>query len=162
MNARTRDHDNRLAAWHAELSSLRTRVDVLATGRPVAGTAATASLSNAAARLDVANGPPTIDLGIRMLEQGQYESARTLFERLQTLEPDDARVWYFGAIAVGLVSGDWEDRAKELAEKGLDRECAGTPPGPVIDAALATRVPLLGEPWLDALRRRELNRHRTQ
>jgi Tetratricopeptide repeat len=91
---------------------------------------------------------PTLDLGIGLLERGQYASARELFLRLQVARPDDARVWYFSAIAEGLTSGDWDGEAQRLAKKGLECERAGHPSTARIDAALATRTPIKGEDWI--------------
>ena len=50
----------------------------------------------------------------------------------------------WAALAVGLVSGDWDDEARELAQKGVERERAGMPPTSEIDASLATRTPIKG------------------
>ena len=83
------------------------------------------------------------------------------FEKLQHIEPSDARVWYLGALAVGLVSGDWDDQANDLAEQGLTRERAGSPPSAQIDATLASLSPITGESWLNSLRRRALGTTRT-
>jgi hypothetical protein len=99
---------------------------------------------------------PTMDLGIGLLERGQYASAREVFLRLQLAQPDDARVWYLSALAEGLTGGDWNGQAKRLAEKGLECERAGRPSTGRIDAALATRTPIKGQDWIAALRRRVL------
>ena len=71
-------------------------------------------------------------------------------------------MWYFGALAAGLTSGDWNGEAKQFVEKGIERERAGTPPTAQIDAALTTRTPIEGEPWLNSLRRQALNANRTE
>jgi hypothetical protein len=62
---------------------------------------------------------------------------------------------------VGLASGDWEDETRDLVEKGLNRERAGTLPAAQIDAAVATDTPIEGEPWLNSLRQRSLSLNRT-
>jgi predicted Zn-dependent protease len=100
---------------------------------------------------------PTMDLGIHLLERGQYASAREVFLRLQVAQPNDARVWYLSALAEGLTGGDWDGAAKRLAEKGLECERAGHPSTARIDAALATRTPIKGEDWIASLRRRVLS-----
>jgi hypothetical protein len=165
LPAKVRDHENRLATLTQELHRLRSLIDSVTScdGHRLATSLVAAGSEGARAG---ASGPaltesPEINLGIHLLEQGQYPSARTLFERLQRLQPGDARVWYFGALAVGLASGDWNDQARELAEKGLERERAGTPPTAQIDRALDTPTPLKGEPWLNALRQRSLSANRT-
>jgi hypothetical protein len=95
-------------------------------------------------------------LGIDLLQRGQHATAREVFLRLQVARPDDARVWYFSALAEGLTSGDWNGEAKRLAEKGLECERAGHPSTATIDAALATRTPIKGEDWIASIRRRVL------
>ena len=95
-----------------------------------------------------------MDLGIGLLERGQYATVREVFLRLQVAQPDDARVWYLSALAEGLARGDWDGEARRLAEKGLECERAGRPSTTQIDAALATRTPIKGEDWLASLRRR--------
>jgi predicted Zn-dependent protease len=97
-----------------------------------------------------------MDLGIGLLERGQMATAREVFLRLQVAQPDDARVWYFSAMAEGLTSGDWDGRARQLGEKGLKCERAGRPSSAQIDAALATRNPSKGQDWIASLRRRVL------
>ena len=165
MTTKVRDLDRRLATALDEMKSLRMRLDALTTG-PAASLAATVALpETAAARAPVAVelGPPSTSMerGISMLEQGQYESARNLFEQLTRKHPLDARVWYYAAIAVGLASGDWNDEARELAEKGVERERAGSPPAAEVDAALNTSTPIKGKAWLNGLRQRSLTANRT-
>jgi hypothetical protein len=97
-----------------------------------------------------------LELGISLLERGQFASACEIFQRLQVAATNDARVWYLSALAEGLTSGDWDGLAKRLAEKGLERERAGTPSTAQIDTALATRTSTKGESWIASLRRRIL------
>ena len=142
LPARIRQTDNQLETVRAEFKTLQSRLDSFMNGdRPVVG--AVAALRAQSADLSppgtgIAPPSPTMEMGIHLLEQGQYESARKIFDGLQRSEPSDARVWYFGALAVGLASGDWDDEARHLVEKGLERERAGTPPAAAIDAALVT------------------------
>jgi hypothetical protein len=162
---KTGEHDNRLRTLEGEIKFLRSRIDSLTSvGGP--GLSATSALSGQEAALppaSSASGPegPSMALGIQLLKKGQYASARTIFDGLQNREPTDARVWYFGALAVGLVSGDWDDQATELALKGLERERSGTPPTDQIDATLAKLGPFKGEGWLNSLRRRFVSVNKT-
>jgi hypothetical protein len=103
---------------------------------------------------------PTMQLGISLLEHGQYVQAREMFLRLELSIPKDARVWYLAALAEGLTSGRWDGEAQRLAEKGIERERAGTPSTAQIDAALATTTPIRGQKWLASLRQRILGADR--
>ena len=161
LPAQVRHLDNRIETLQEEFKTLRARIEAMQ-GGSIGGRMSpgmTLPPANAAAgRLDDP-GPdnPTLDLGIHLLERGQYASAREVFLRLQVAQPDDARVWYFSALAEGLTSGDWDGEAKRLVEKGLECERAGHPSTARIDAALATRTPIKGEDWIASLRRRVLN-----
>ncbi len=98
-----------------------------------------------------------MDLGISLLERGQYATAREVFLRLQAAQANDARVWYLSALAEGLTSGDWKGEARKLAERGLECERAGHPSTAQVDAALATRTPIKGQDWIASLRSRILS-----
>jgi Flp pilus assembly protein TadD len=163
LPARSRDHDSRLDSLTKDLKIMQLRMDSFAASQVAAGNTASPALIGAPglAAGDAGTDGPTMELGIRLLEQGQYPSARTLFERLERIQPNDARVWYFGALAVGLASGDWDDQARDMVEKGLERERAGTPPTAEIDAAFGTRIPIKGQSWLDSVRKKSLNASQT-
>jgi TolA-binding protein len=166
LPAKVRHYDNRLETMQEEIKTLRSRIESLTGGR-VEGLNPNLALprqSSAAAppATDNQAESPTMELGITLLERGQYVSAREVFLRLERAQPRDALVWYFGALATGLTSGDWNGEAKQFVEKGIERERAGTPPTAQIDAALATRTPIQGEPWLNSLRRQALNANRTE
>jgi hypothetical protein len=164
LPARFRHLENRIETVQEDLKILRARVEaqqggVSAGGPPgltlPRGTGALAAPEGG----NTSGEDPTMELGISLLERGQYASAREVFQRLQLAQPKDARVWYLSAMAEGLTSGNWDGTAKKLAEKGLERERAGTPPAARIDAALATRTPIRGEDWIASLRRRVLSAH---
>ncbi len=166
LPAKVRYCDNRLETMQEEIKTLRSRIESLTGGR-VEGLNANLALprpSSAAAppATDNQAESPTMELGITLLERGQYASAREVFLRLERAQPRDALVWYFGALAAGLTSGDWNGEAKQFVEKGIERERAGTPPTAQIDAVRVTRTPIEGEPWLNSLRRQALNANRTQ
>ena len=165
LPGQVRDHDTRLSNLQAELRNLQARIDsrTSGTGRePATNLTLVHQKDEPPASVTVIDTTkPTIEKGVRLLAQGHYASARATFEKLRLVEPSDARVWYFGALAVGLVSGDWDDQATDLAEKGLARERAGTPSSAEIDATLARLAPITGESWLNSFRRRSLNGDRT-
>lgn len=87
------------------------------------------------------DGDATMDLGIELFRQGRYAQAREVFRRLQAERPHDARVWYYSALANGLITHAWDGRTQRLFEQGVQRERAQTPPGEQIDAAFQDLQP---------------------
>lgn len=160
LPAKVRQCDTRLETLLAEIKSMRSRVDALASGEraALANDSPAPPPGGAATAPPAASQPPnpTMELGIKLLQRGQNASAREVFARLENAQPNDARVWYFAALAAGLASGDWEGEAKQLVEKGIERERNGSPSTAEVNAALKTRVPIEGMPWLNSLRRQAL------
>lgn len=161
LPAQVRHYDNRLETLQEDLKTLRARIESMQ-GGSVAGTTPGVTLpSGKSAHGSVGESGsstnPTLDLGIGLLERGEYATAREIFLRLQAAQPDDARVWYLSALAEGLTKGNWQGEPQRLAEKGLECERAGNPPTADIDAALATHTPIKGEDWIASLRRRVLS-----
>lgn len=163
LPARLRHDENRLETLQEDIRAIRVRLESMpgaaatATARMAPGLSippgSTASGPSGDAR-DPSN--PTMDLGISLLERGQFASAREVFLRLQVAQPDDARVWYLSALAEGLTKDDWTGEARRLADRGLECERAGHPDTARIDAALATTTPIKGQDWVASLRRRVL------
>jgi hypothetical protein len=159
-----RQSDRRFEILQAEIKTLRSRIEALAVAngraeREASSPAPAASIPAAAAP-PAANGQdpnPTMELGIKLLQRGQNGSAREVFARLQNAHPNDARVWYFAALAAGLTTGNWEGEAKQFVDKGVERERSGSPSTAEVDAALKTRVPIEGMPWLNSLRKQGLS-----
>jgi len=74
---------------------------------------------------------------------------------MELTDPDDARVWYYAALAHGFATKQWnEDGAGRLVEKGIERERAGTPPKPVIDETFKGLTSATGKDWLAGYRQR--------
>jgi hypothetical protein len=94
-----------------------------------------------------------IDQGAAMIKDGRYADAREWFGKLEEVHPDDARVWYLAALATGLATNNWDGEAKRLADKGVERERAGTPSSSRIDSALAGLTLPTGREWLAYYRR---------
>lgn len=165
LPAQVRHYDNRVESLQEEIKTLRSRIESLTSDRSEGSNTKSASPHKSEAAPPATKNQaesPTMELGVTLLERGQYASAREVFMRLELAQPRDARVWYFGALAAGLTTGKWDGEAKQFVEKGIERERAGTPSTAEIDAALATRKPITGEPWINALRRKALNADRTQ
>ncbi|MGO9920937.1 MAG: hypothetical protein ACLQIB_40395 [Isosphaeraceae bacterium] len=90
--------------------------------------------------------------GVALFKSGYYPEANNVFRQLQVTRPTDARVWYYSALADGMTSGDWTRSARELVERGLECERAGTPEKNQIDVALIGLTEAQGRNWLNAYR----------
>lgn len=90
--------------------------------------------------------------GVALFKSGNYAEANNVFRQLQVTRPADARVWYYSALADGLATGDWTRSARELVERGLECERAGTPEKDQIDVALIGLTEAQGRKWLNAYR----------
>jgi len=93
--------------------------------------------------------------GAELFHQKKYQDALDLFDRLEQTNPDDARVWYYAALAHGFAKNQWnKDGTGRLVEKGIERERAGTPPSRVIDETFKDLTSDTGKDWLAAYRKR--------
>jgi hypothetical protein len=90
----------------------------------------------------------TLKLAIGLFREGHYSQAYDVLRRLQRERPQDARIWYYSALANGMATGDWSGKTKRLAEQGLACEKDGRPSRNDIDAALADLPSGRGEAWL--------------
>ncbi len=161
LPAKVRHYDNRLESMQEEIKSLRSRIESSPGGRgEVDGKASPSRPKASASPASETTESPSMALGVTLLERGEYASAREVFLRLELAEPRDARVWYLGSLATGMATGKWDGEAKSFAEKGIERERAGTPPSAEIDTLLATRSSIKGVPWLNSLRRKSLEPNR--
>jgi hypothetical protein len=163
LPAKVRECETHLETLQEEIKSLRLQIESQRNGQ---GRREAASTELALPRQTGASAPPSgvrndegpqMELGISLLQRGQYASACEVFDRLREAQPRDARVWYFAGLAAGLASGKWEGEAKQFVDKGIDLERKGSPATAQVDAALATRVPIEGVPWLNSLRRQALS-----
>jgi hypothetical protein len=151
-------HREEFDKFREEFKVLRAQVDAMQVGRPADGAVQRPRTTGSSPP-----GSPGASIsramkdGIDLLERGQYAAARLIFVRLQVAQPDDARVWYFSALAEALTYGSWDGEPKRLADKGLECERAGHPSTAEIDAALATSGPIKGAEWIASLRRRVLD-----
>jgi len=94
-----------------------------------------------------------INEGVDLIREGHFTEARDLFAKLADMQPEDARIWYLGALATGLATNNWDGEARRLADKGVERERAGTPSSSRIDSALARLTLPTGRDWLAFYRR---------
>jgi hypothetical protein len=92
--------------------------------------------------------------GARFMDQRKFADALKAFEELQKTHGDDARVWYFSALARGFSTNDWRGETERLVEKGIERERLGTPNKAKIDSSFSSLKKETGKEWLAAYRQR--------
>jgi outer membrane murein-binding lipoprotein Lpp len=92
--------------------------------------------------------------GIDLFQQRRYKEAADSFSNLARSKPDDARVWYYAAVARGFATGDWKGETERLVTRGVEREKAGTPEKSMVDSAFSGLRPEGGKDWLNFYRRR--------
>jgi hypothetical protein len=97
---------------------------------------------------------PDFESAISQFRDKRYSEAYSVFRRLLQSRPDDARLWYYAAIAYGLASNDWGRMAQSMAEEGLTHEKAGHPQKSAIDAAFSGLTKETGKDWLAYYRQR--------
>jgi len=110
-------------------------------------------------RVASTSGKPLADAalepGATLLNQHKYKEALDYFSKLERTNPDDARVWYYAALAHGFATRQWtEEGTGRLVEKGIECERAGTPSRAVIDATFDKLTSDQGKDWLAAYRKR--------
>ena len=120
----------------------------------VAGTLEALKAQVATITTPVAMAADEMGQAVALFRQGKWAEARDLFAKLQADSPDDARVWYFSALANGLASRDWKGESERLVAAGMAREKAGKPEKAKIDAAFADLTPATGKDWLAFYRNR--------
>ncbi len=101
--------------------------------------------------------PPVSSLlqaGVEFFQKKNYAEASDFFAGLVKTQPDDARVWYYAALSRGLATRDWKGETERLVTQGVDREKAGKPDKPQIDAAFNDLTAETGKDWLAYYRRR--------
>ncbi len=92
--------------------------------------------------------------GVEFFQKQNYAEASEVFAGLTRTRPDDARVWYYAALSRGLATRDWKGETERLVTQGVDREKAGKPDRPQIDAAVADLTAETGKDWLAFYRQR--------
>jgi hypothetical protein len=162
------EESQKLSPLPASFQSLRQRVDALDKGLGSLRTEVAAvpkqldASLNALKETMVARPAPdhasptdtARDLGAALFREGKYVAAREVFLALVKSDPNDARLWYFAALANGLTSGDWTGESDRMVRRGLACEQRGSPKRADIDAQFATITKEQGKDWLDEWRKR--------
>ncbi len=142
LSAQASALEKALADQKGEIASLRDQVKSLSETKPAPAPAAAA---NGAADADFAR-------AVDLYKKGQYAPARDAFAKLQESSPNDARVWYFGALSTGSATNVWTGETERLVTKGVDLEKAGSPDAAKINSAFADLNPPAVKTWLDFYR----------
>jgi len=92
---------------------------------------------------------------VELFRKNEFGPAREEFAKLRTSDPDDARVWYYSALATGFATNEWGQDSDTLrfVNRGMELERQGKPDKSSIDAAFADLAPS-AKAWLDAFRDR--------
>ena len=164
LAARVETVEKNTSKTQSELEQIRAQIDVVRSRMDEARLHAAGSFaSDTTATRDAMRLLPATDPdldrgylseGARLMEQRKYADAFKVFHELQMTHPDDARVWYFSALARGFSTNDWRGETERLVEKGIEREREGTPNKTKIDSAFSILTKETGKDWLDAYRRR--------
>jgi hypothetical protein len=89
------------------------------------------------------------DLCALLFRDAKYAAAREFFLTLVQYHPNDARLWYYAALANGLTSGDWTGESERMVRRGLACEQEGRPKRSDIDAQFSTLTREQGKDWLE-------------
>ena len=96
----------------------------------------------------------TRELGAALFRDGKYPAARDVFLTLVQVYPNDARLWYFAALANGVTSENWAGDTEAMVRRGLACEQSGRPKRSDIDAQFSTLTKEQGKDWLAEWRKR--------
>jgi TolA-binding protein len=158
----------KLSPLPATFESLRQRVDALDKGlnalrTEIAGVpkqldASLNALKDAmvsrSAPVQVSPADIARNVGAALFREGKYPAAREVFLVLLQNDPNDARLWYFAALANGLTSGNWAGDSEGMVRRGLACEQRDMPKRSDIDAQFSTLTKEQGKDWLEEWRKR--------
>jgi TolA-binding protein len=139
--------DKGLTALHTEVAAVPKQLD--ASLNALKDAMVSRSAPDQVSPADIAR-----DLGAVLFREGKYPAARDVFLILVQNNPNDARLWYFAALANGLTSGDWTGESERLVRRGLECEQGGRPKRSDIDAQFSTLTREQGKDWLEEWRKR--------
>jgi TolA-binding protein len=162
------EESRRLSPLPATFASLRQRVDALDKGLNALRTEVAAvpkqidaslnalkdAMVSRSAPAQVSPADIARDVGAVLFRDGKYAAAREVFLTLVQYYPNDARLWYYAALANGLTSTDWTGESERMVRRGLACEQEGKPKRSDIDAQFSTLTKEQGKDWLEEWRKR--------
>jgi hypothetical protein len=145
----------RVAGLEKSMAELRAALAPVEGQVKKTGSSALASMTAPASRTvpDSLVADSALAEGVQLFKRGKYAEALAVFGKLAQSNPDDARVWYFAALANGLKTGQWHNETERLVNKGVERERAGTPDTAKINSAFADLTQAKGRDWLASVRK---------
>ncbi len=146
--------DTGLNAVRTELAAVRTEVAAVPKQLDASLNALKDAIESRPASAQVSPADVARDVGAGLFRDGKYPAAREVFFTLVQHYPDDARLWYFAALAHGLISGDWTGESAGMVRRGIACEEKGSPKRSDIDAQFSTLTKEQGKDWLDECRKR--------
>jgi TolA-binding protein len=161
------EESQRLSPLPATIQSLRQRVDAVDKGLNALRTEVAALPKQLDASLNalkdaiksrpapdqVSPGDIARDFGAALFREGRLAGAREIFLALIENYPNDARHWYFAALANGLTTGNWTGESERMVRRGLECEKGGKPKRSDIDAQFSTLTKEQGKDWLGEWRK---------
>ena len=167
LSTRSRDMEDQLNRLKDEVKGLRDQpVAERERGGPIASPPIIVEAMKSRLEMPPAPVPPVdpnapdeaLAAGMALFKKGKYPQAEAIFRNLQLTKPQDARVWYYSALANGLASGQWEGETRSFVMQGAERERAGLPAASIIDSAFADLSSASGKDWLASYRTRLMKR----
>jgi hypothetical protein len=86
--------------------------------------------------------------GVSLYAQGSYADANACFRSCRSFDPSDPLPWYFGALAHGFATDDWQVESVRLAQEGVKRESGKPEFTAKVKAALSSLTAAKGGDWL--------------
>jgi TolA-binding protein len=130
LDGRVDGFDKSLTAFREEFETFR------ADTRKASEAAKAADNAGAAGKPEDAILPDSaLEPAVALFQAGKYKEASDAFRKLTESHPNDARAWYYAALSRGSATKEWQGETARLAEKGVEREKAGTPDIATIDAS---------------------------
>ena len=144
------DLDGRIAAMGADLVALKAEVAALKKGSG-AGPGTAAAPRPEVKDVDVAN--QAMSDAVALFKAAKYKEASAAFAKIAQVDGNDARVWYYAALANALANKNWKGEPETLAKKGVDREKARSPESARIDEIFTDLTAATGKDWLAYFRK---------
>jgi TolA-binding protein len=144
VTAKAGNLEKALAAETSTVAALQAKVKSLSESKPKPETAAAVPAVNTDADFAKA---------VDLFKKSQFAQAKELFTKLEQASPNDARVWYYAAMANGFATNQWTGETETLVNKAMSLEKAGTPDLAKINATFSD-LDAGAKGWLDNYRNR--------